>query len=47
MERKSKARAETGIYLIIVAAILVVVNVISFSTYKRIDVTKNERFSLS
>jgi ABC-type uncharacterized transport system len=47
MERKTKARAETGIYLVIVAIILVVVNVISFRTYKRFDTTKNERFSLS
>ena len=31
MERKSKAAAETGIYLVIVAAILVVANVISFA----------------
>jgi ABC-type uncharacterized transport system involved in gliding motility auxiliary subunit len=47
MERKSKARAETGIYLLVVAAILVVANVISYRVYKRFDVTKNERFSLS
>ena len=47
MERKTKARAETGAYLLIIAAILVVANVISFSVYKRYDVTKNERFSLS
>src|SRR4051812_4115790 len=47
MERKNKARAETGIYLLIVAAILVVANVISYSAYKRVDMTKNERFSLS
>src|SRR4051794_39485763 len=47
MERKSRARAETGIYLIVVAAILVVANIISFRAYKRVDATKNERFSLS
>lgn len=47
MERKTKARAETGIYLLVVAAILIVANVISFRAYKRFDVTKNERFSLS
>jgi hypothetical protein len=47
VERKSKAAAQTGIYLLIVAAILVVANVISYSTYKRVDMTKNERFSLS
>ncbi|HVY45728.1 MAG TPA: GldG family protein [Minicystis sp.] len=47
MERKVKAATQTGIYLVIVAAILVVANVISFGAYKRIDTTKNERFSLS
>jgi ABC-type uncharacterized transport system involved in gliding motility auxiliary subunit len=47
MERKTRARAETGVYLLIVAAILVVGNIISFTVYKRFDVTKNERFSLS
>ena len=30
MERKNKARAETGIYLVVVAAILVIANIISF-----------------
>ena len=47
MERKTKAATQTGIYLAIVAIILVVANVISFSVYKRFDWTKNERFSLS
>ena len=47
MERKNKARAETGIYLVVIAAILVVANVISYRAYKRIDTTKSERFSLS
>ena len=47
MERKTKAKAETGIYLLVVAAILVVANLVSFRAYKRIDVTKNERYSLS
>src|SRR4051794_9272151 len=47
MERKTKAATQTGIYLLIVAAILVIANVISFSAYKRVDMTKNERFSLS
>lgn len=47
MERKSKARAETGIYLVVVAAILIIANLISTKVYKRIDATKNERFSLS
>jgi ABC-type uncharacterized transport system involved in gliding motility auxiliary subunit len=47
MERKAKAATETGIYLTIVAAILVVANVISFGAYKRVDMTKAERFTLS
>ncbi|MFS8065781.1 MAG: GldG family protein [Byssovorax sp.] len=47
MERKTKAATQTGIYLLIVAAILVVANVISFSVYKRFDTTALERFSLS
>src|SRR6202042_1177016 len=47
MERKTRAATETGVYLFIVAAILVVANVISFGAYKRIDMTKAERFTLS
>ncbi|MFO0760683.1 MAG: GldG family protein [Byssovorax sp.] len=47
MERKAKAATQTGIYLVVVGAILVIANVISYSAYKRVDMTKNERFSLS
>jgi ABC-type uncharacterized transport system involved in gliding motility auxiliary subunit len=47
MERRTKAKAETGVYLFIVAAILVVVNVISYGLYKRFDLTEKERFTLS
>jgi len=48
MERKAKAAAETSVYLAVVAAILVVVNVIAYvAIHKRIDVTRNERFTLS
>src|SRR5882724_8317121 len=48
MERKAKAAAETSVYLVVVAAILVVVNVIAYvALHKRIDVTHNERFTLS
>jgi ABC-type uncharacterized transport system involved in gliding motility auxiliary subunit len=48
MERRTKAAAETSVYLAIIAAILVVVNVIAYvGIHKRIDVTKNERFTLS
>src|SRR5437868_12322692 len=47
MERKLRAATETGVYLLIVAGILVVANVISYTAYKRIDMTKSERFTLS
>lgn len=47
MERKAKAATQTGVYLAIVAAILVIANVISYNTYKRFDMTKSERFTLS
>ncbi|WP_437784151.1 GldG family protein [Sorangium sp. So ce1097] len=47
MERKAKAATQTGFYLAIVAAILVAANFISLSVYKRFDMTKNERFTLS
>ena len=47
MERKAKAATQTGLYLLIVAAILVVANLISFRSYQRFDMTKNERFTLS
>lgn len=47
MERKSKARAQTGIYLALVAAVVVVLNVFSFGAYKRFDVTDKKRFTLS
>lgn len=47
MERKTKAATQTGVYLFLVAAILIVANIISFRASKRIDMTKNERFTLS
>jgi ABC-type uncharacterized transport system involved in gliding motility auxiliary subunit len=48
MERKAKAAAETSVYLVVVAAILVVVNIIAYvAIHRRIDVTRNERFTLS
>jgi ABC-type uncharacterized transport system involved in gliding motility auxiliary subunit len=48
MERRKKAAAETSIYLVIIAAIAIVANLIAFvGVHKRIDVTKNERFTLS
>ena len=48
MQRKAKAATETGVYLAIIAAILVVVNVIAFVGLRfRVDTTHNERFTLS
>ena len=46
-QQKRKAAAQTGLYLLIVAAILVVANVLSAGVYERIDVTKTERHTLS
>src|ERR1700733_6136829 len=48
MEKRQKAAAESGVLLIVVAAILVAVNALSaLGGYKRIDTTKTERFTLS
>jgi ABC-type uncharacterized transport system involved in gliding motility auxiliary subunit len=48
MERRKKAAAETTLYLVIIAAIVVVANLIAFTgVHKRVDMTKNERFTLS
>jgi ABC-type uncharacterized transport system involved in gliding motility auxiliary subunit len=48
MERKAQAATETGVYIAIVAAILVVVNIIAFvGVHKRFDLTRNERYTLT
>lgn len=46
-EEKRKVAAQTGIYLAVIAAIIVVINVLAAGVYKRIDVTKAERYTLS
>jgi ABC-type uncharacterized transport system involved in gliding motility auxiliary subunit len=46
-QHRRKAAAETGLYLVVLTAIVVVVNLLSAGAYKRIDVTKNERYTLS
>jgi len=46
-EQKRKAAAQTGIYLVVIAAIIVVANVLAAGMYGRFDVTKAERFTLS
>jgi hypothetical protein len=47
MERKTKAATQTGVYLVIVVAILVVANVFAYSKRWRLDLTATERFTLS
>src|ERR1043165_2063621 len=46
-EHRRKAAAQTGLYLIVILAIIVVANLLSAGMYKRIDTTKNERYTLS
>ena len=46
-QQKRKAAAQTGFYLFLVAAIVVVANLLSAGAYKRFDTTKTERFTLS
>ncbi len=46
-EKKLKTAATTGIYLLVIVAIAVLANILSAGSYKRFDVTKNERFTLS
>jgi gliding motility-associatede transport system auxiliary component len=47
MEKKARAVTESSVYLTVIAAILVVVNVLAYSIHKQFDTTKNERFTLS
>ncbi len=46
-DQKRKAAAQTGLYLVVVAAIIVVVNLLSIGKYGRFDWTKSERYTLS
>ncbi len=46
-ERRRKVAAQTGLYLVVVTAIVIVANMISAGAYARIDETKNERYTLS
>src|SRR6187551_3467402 len=46
-QQKRKAAAQTGIYLLIVVAIVVVANLLSAGAYTRFDTTKTKRFTLS
>ena len=46
-EHKRKAAAQTGIYLLVIVAIVVVANLLASKAYKRFDWTKNDRYTLS
>src|SRR5262245_26449280 len=46
-EHRRAVAAQTGVYLAIITAIVVVVNLISAGAYTRVDTTKNERYTLS
>ena len=48
MEKKTKAATESGVLILIIAGILIAVNALSaLGVHKRIDTTKNEKFTLS
>ena len=46
-EHRRKAAAQTGLYLVVVAGIVVFINLLSAGGYARLDTTKNERYTLS
>ncbi|HTA91529.1 MAG TPA: Gldg family protein [Polyangiaceae bacterium] len=46
-EHRRKAAAQTGLYIVVIAAIAIVANVLGAKAYHRWDATKNERFTLS
>jgi ABC-type uncharacterized transport system involved in gliding motility auxiliary subunit len=46
-EHRRKAAAQTGLYLLVMLAIIVVANLLSAGVYNRVDTTKNERYTLS
>jgi len=45
--QKRTAAAQTGLYVLVIAAILVVANLLAAKVYTRKDVTRTERFTLS
>ncbi len=46
-EHRRKAAAQTGLYIVVIAAIAIVANVLGAKAYHRWDATKNERYTLS
>jgi gliding-associated putative ABC transporter substrate-binding component GldG len=47
MEERSQARGESALFIVILAAILVVVNIVSIRLFARVDLTENRAHSLS
>ncbi len=47
MERKFKAKAQTGLYLLVAAIVLVLVNLMVRGSNKRLDMTETQRYTLS
>lgn len=46
-EHRRNAAAQTGLYLILLTALVIIANVLSAGAYTRFDMTKNERYTLS
>lgn len=46
-DQKRKAATTTGIYLVVIAGIVVFLNMLSSTAHSRIDTTKNDRYTLS
>ena len=46
-EHRRKAAAQTGLYVVVIAAIAIVANLLGAKAYKRWDTTKAERYTLS
>src|SRR3954447_19598575 len=46
-EHRRKAAAQTGLYILVIAAIAVVANLLGAKAYKRWDTTQAERYTLS
>ncbi|MFC1641537.1 GldG family protein [Myxococcota bacterium] len=47
VERKRNVAAQTGVYILVLGAIVVIINLLSASTFGRLDMTLTERFTLS
>ena len=47
MERKAKVASLSGLFLLVIVGVMVMVNIVSYGFNKRLDMTKNERYTLS